>query len=193
METTPDILPTNSFPRQLGFWALHCGLTSLPSFCIALTRFNDPSEIIGMCCGVFTFIFGYAFLTSAGFYGKIHSGLIGKSVKAGARIRMWISLCSLPILISTIGKSEPPQEVMFVPDMWFGLAAIMLYSLASQLVSIDPTYGNASELGFASAYFITVIEGVLISVSLVLIAFISLVVLNYKRNRNRLPSDFIPR
>lgn len=193
MEIAPPPMPTNSFAKQLGFWALHCGLTSLPSFCIALTRFNKPGEIVGMVCGVLTFIIGYAFLTSAGFYGKLNAGLIGKSVKMGARIRMWISVCSLPILISTIGKTEPAQEVMFVPDMWFGLAALLIYSMASQVLGTGFTTGSTGELGLFGAYSITVIEGVLISVSLVLIAFISLVVLNYRRNRRRLPSDFIPR
>jgi len=196
METAPPPMPTNSFLKQLGFWGLHCGLTSLPSFCIALTRFNKPGEILGMVCGIFTFIFGYAFLTSASFYGKLNDGLIGNSVKMGARIRMWISLCSLPVLLSTLGQGDPSPEMMFVPDMWFGLAALTIYSLVSQIVGIDPTYvstTSSGELGIVGAYCITVIEGVLISVSLILIAFISLVVMNYRRNRRRLPSDFIPR
>ena len=192
MDAAAETSITNSFSRQLGFWGLHCGLTSLPSFCIALTRFNSPSEIIGMFFGILTFIFGYAFLTSAGFYGKIHVGLIGKSIKVGARIRMWISLVSLPILITTIGKSEPSQEVMFVPDMWFGLAALILFSIGARVIGFDLGNTGAGDLGFFATYTVTMIEGVLISISLILIAFISLVVLNYRRNRNRLPSDFIP-
>ncbi|BDS07286.1 hypothetical protein NT6N_23260 [Oceaniferula spumae] len=191
---TAPVLPTNSFARQLRYWAIHCGLTAIPSFCIALTRFNSPGEIAAMICGILTFVFGYAFLTSAGFYTKIHNGLLGKAVNWGARIRMIISLCSIPLLFSLIGKSEPTEEVLFVPDFWFGFIALLIFSQAAMIFGVQHFRSNTGEhLNFLEAYAVTVIEGVLISFSLVLIAFISLVFLNYKRNRQRLPSDFIPR
>lgn len=189
---TATIEPTNSFSRQLGFWGLHCGLTAIPSFCIALTKLNDADEVLGMLCGILTFVFGYTFLTSAGFYGKIHRGLIGKSIKWGARIRMFISVFSIPLLLTTLGKGKPSEEVMFVPDMWFGLAALILFSIGARVIGFDLGNTGAGDLGFFATYTVTMIEGVLISISLILIAFISLVVLNYKRNRNRLPSEFIP-
>ncbi|MBK1855262.1 hypothetical protein JO972_09860 [Verrucomicrobiaceae bacterium 5K15] len=185
--------PPNSFARQLGFWSLHCGVTAIPSFCIALTRFNSPSAIAGMLGGILTFIIGYAWLTSASFYGKVHVGLIGKAIKMGARIRMWISILSLPLLLTTVGRSDPAEELMFVPDMWFGLVALLLFSLISQLLGIMPLRQGIEELDGISTYFVTLIEGGLISVSLILIAFLALIVLNYRRNRQRLPSDFIPR
>lgn len=184
---------TNSFLKQLGFWTLHCGVTSIPSFCIALTAFNTSAAIIGMLAGILTFILGYTTLTSARFYSKLHLSLVGRSIKLGARIRMWISICSLPLLIAGFGKYDSAQEILFVPDMWFGLVAILIFSMGAQSFGVSPIGRNIENIDAFSVYCITIIEGVLISVSLILIAFVVLIVLNYKRNRQRLPSDFIPK
>lgn len=200
IETTPPPR-TNTFARQLRFWSLHCGLTALPSFCIALTVFNGLPALLAMFCGVATFVLFYSVVTSTNLYGKVHSGLIGRSVKLGTRIRMIISVASLPLLIPIIGVEmdsvgEPPMTLMFTPDFWFGYLAIVLTVLA--LSAIIPNYmrGNGSLENMAEdflfPYMTTLIEGVLISISLIFIAFITLVVLNFKRNRQRMPSQYFP-
>jgi len=185
---------TNSLLHQLRYWSIHCGVTALPSFCLALMRFDNVTAIIAMLCGITTFILTFTLITSASFYGKLHQGLIGRSIRLGARIRMIISLVSLLPLAALLDTTHnPPTAIMFVPDFWFGLAAVLLFSSGVNALGFTPLNDIESETGFFPIYSITVIEGVLISVSLILIAFIALVILNFKRNRRQLPSDIIPR
>jgi len=194
-----NLATTNTFSQQLRFWSIHCGLTALPSFCIALTQFNRPSTILAMLCGIATFIMGYSFLTSRSFYGKIHTGLIGRSIKLGARIRMIVSLASLPLLIPLLDlnmkSSGPPESLMFVPDFWFGFIALIIVNLLYQLTGTNLAVNGMStntDLSFLPTYLTTVTEGVLISISLMLIAFITLIILNFRRNRRQLPSHHVP-
>jgi len=198
IDTTPAVR-TNTFPKQLRFWGIHCGLTALPSFCIAITTFNGPSAILAMLCGIATFVFSYALITATPLYGKVHTGLIGRSIKLGTRIRMIISLASLPLLLPLIGTgfndSAPPESLFFAPDFWFGYAAIMISFLILNAISPQGSLGSGPETWadtFLLPYFTTVIEGILISVSLVFIAFITLIILNFRRNRRQLPSQHIP-
>ncbi len=195
------LVRTNTFPTQLRFWALHCGLTALPSFCIALTQFNSPQAILAMLCGIATFVFGYAFLTSTPIYGKVHGGLIGRSIKLGTRIRMIISLASLPLLIPLIGQNmesmgEPPEYLFYAPDFWFGYAAIIVVFIGLNAVTGGSPAGNLNDGSFGqdflTPYATTLVEGLLISVSLVFIAFITLIILNFRRNRHQLPSQHFP-
>ncbi|MBT8045157.1 MAG: hypothetical protein KJO79_09425, partial [Verrucomicrobiae bacterium] len=195
---------TNTFPRQLGFWSLHCGLTALPSFIIAISAFKGLPAIIAMICGIATFVFAYAFITSTPLYGKVHDRLIGRSIKLGTRIRMIISVASLPLLIPIIGVdidsvAEPPTSVFFTPDFWFGYVAIIIAFLAINAVTqgsltTGGTGGGPDQLGeeFLLPYTATIIEGLLISLSLVFIAFIVLIVLNFRRNRQQMPSQYFP-
>ena len=193
------LAPTNTFSRQLGFWSIHCGLTSLPSFCIALTQFNSAAAILAMLCGIATFILGYSFLTSRSFYGKIHIGLMGRSIKLGARIRMIVSLASLPLLIPIIDwnakSGDPPESLMFVPDFWFGFIAMIIVNILYSLTGTNVFargMNNPGDLSFLPTYLITMTEGILISISLVFIAFITLIILNFRKNRRQLPSQHFP-
>lgn len=203
METPPftDTTPperTNTFPAQLRFWGIHCGLTALPSFLIALTTFNGLLATLAMLAGIGTFVFGYAYITSTPLYGKIHAGLIGRSIKLGTRIRMIISLLSLPLLIPLIGHNlgdsvNPPESLLLVPDFWFGCASLIITGLVLSVVTQGDYMGGfrSEQLGehFVFPYLATVVEGLLISFSLIIIAFITLIILNARKNRQLPPAQ----
>lgn len=163
-------------------------------------QFHSFPAIIAMLLGVATFIFGYAFITSTSLYGKVHEGLIGRSIKLGTRIRMIISVVSIPLLFSLIGydmdrDGEPPTPVLFAPDFWFGYGALIISALAlGGLREISGSYNAFSSMSenFFFPYFTTVIEGILISLSLIFIAFITLIVLNVRKNRQQMPAYHIP-
>jgi hypothetical protein len=198
IDTTPAVR-TNTLAQQLRFWGIHCGLTALPSFCIAVTTFNGPLAILAMLCGIATFVFAYAFITATPLYGKVHTGLIGRSIKLGTRIRMIVSLASLPLLLplmsSGFNDSAPPGSLFFAPDFWFGYAAILISFLILNAISTQGSLGNGPESWsdtFLLPYLTTVIEGILISISLIFIAFITLIILNFRRNRRQMPSQHIP-
>ncbi|MCP5537469.1 MAG: hypothetical protein H7A51_14700 [Akkermansiaceae bacterium] len=182
-------IPASTWPGQLRYWSIHCGLTALPSFCIALTYFNTLASIAAMLAGVATFVMAYTAVTASPLYGKIHGGLVGRSVRLGTRIRMIISLVGLPLLIPLIGldidTAEPAPTMVFTADFWFGYAALLITAIGGQFVGLDfnSVVRDSAPPGFLFTYLTTIVEGLLISVSLVLIAFFSLIILNARQKR----------
>ncbi|MGB0991272.1 MAG: hypothetical protein ACPG32_02270 [Akkermansiaceae bacterium] len=187
---TPQFGPPvkeNTFLNQIKFWGLHCSLTAMPSFCIAMLQYNDITSILAMICGVLTFIFGYAAITSAPFYKQHHAGIIGRSLRLGTKIRMQISAWSTILVFPILFFGEKAAAAIFVtPDFWFGWAAVISISFVFSpgkfggILGTD-TAGNE----FLLPYLITIVEGILISVSLAFIAFIILLSLNSKQ-KNRI-------
>jgi hypothetical protein len=181
-------LKPNTLTNQLRYWSLHCGLTGLPSFCLALIYFNSTTSVVAMLTGIATFIICFSAITSSSLYRKLHSGIVGRSIRLGTRIRMIVSLAGLPFLLPLIGHdvdqgSIPSMFILFTADFWFGYAALIITAVVGQALG-----GNYNGIGssnfeadFAFIYMTTVIEGLLISVSLVLIAFFTLIILNAKR------------
>jgi|GEM_PF-6377003 len=47
-----DLGKANTLSRQLRFWAIHCSLTALPSFLIAIQYFKGWPAIMAMITGV---------------------------------------------------------------------------------------------------------------------------------------------
>lgn len=183
-------LKPNTLTNQLRYWSLHCGLTGLPSFCLALIYFNSTTNVVAMLTGIATFIICFSAITSSSLYGKLHSGIVGRSIRLGTRIRMIVSLAGLPFLLPLIGHdvdqgSMPSMFVLFTADFWFGYAALMIIAVVGQALGGNYNgFGSSNfEADFAFTYMTTVVEGLLISVSLVLIAFFTLIILNAKRRR----------
>jgi len=192
---------SNTLSGQLRFWAIHCSLTALPSFLIAIQYFKGWPAIIAMIIGVLTFILGYGFLTSRSFYAKIHTGIIGRSVKLGARIRMIISVCSLPIVLIAISGNDGADNfttdlneyLLWVPDFWFGYISVLVVGIFGSIMGNRQFFTNFNDSGttadFLSTYLITITEGLLISFSLLLISFLTLIILSFRKNRRQLPSS----
>lgn len=192
----------NTFRRQLGFWSIHCTLTALPSFLIAIQYFKGAAAILAMLAGVLTFVFGYALLTSTGLYGKFHHGLVGRSVKLGATIRMAISLCSLPLVLSAIASGEDfsngsfsggAEMVVWVPDFWFGYIAIIVVAIGFNAMGLRSPTNSLNDpdrdADFFFTYVTTLTEGVLISLSLLMLSFLILIILSFRKNSRQLPSE----
>lgn len=182
-------LQPHSFKGQLRYWSIHCGLTALPSFCIALTYFNTVPNIIAMLAGIATFVIGYTAITATPFYGNLHDGIVGRAVRLGTRIRMIISLIGLPLLIPLIGidmdSGGPAPTMFFTVDFWFGYAALLITALGGQYIGLDFTENIREDAtpDFIFTYLTTIVEGLLISVTLVLIAFFTLIILNARQKR----------
>jgi len=91
----------NHVLKQFGFWSVHVGLTSIPSFLIARqTDFGELGHIHGMLLGILSFIILFTVITSSSRYQKrMKDSLIGKSLKLGAHIRMGLSFISIPLVV----------------------------------------------------------------------------------------------
>ena len=166
---------------QLRFWTLHVGLTALPSFMVALIQFNTVPAILAMLAGILTFILGYSLLCASTFYARLTgASLLGEAVRKGTRIRLVLSLVTAPLLF---GAFVQWPTVLFAPDFWAGFAAVIIVGWVSSIAGFGRVEPVEGEINFLQTYFITVVEGVLISFTLVLLVFFCLLFLNRRAHR----------
>jgi len=167
---------------QLKFWSVHVVLTAAPSFGLALMNFNSIAAITAMLAGITTFVIGYTLLCSLTAYQKMSTAsVLGRAVKIGAKIRLIISLATAPLLLSVY--LQVPL-LFFAPDYWAGLAAIGIVQTISAAVSQAPVDLMGGSPHFVLTYCVVIVEGLILSFTLVLLVFFTLLFLNRKVGRS---------
>ncbi|MCW1884760.1 hypothetical protein OKA04_08470 [Luteolibacter flavescens] len=182
MQTSVNLQFLARFPKQLGYWSLHCTLNALPSFYIALVGLNlakQPVAIVAMLAAIATFIVLYATLTSLPGPLEDRSSLLSRALWLGTKIRTWIACLSLLLV--------PVQGFFLMPDFWCGWAAVIVQnwivdSLGLWRHGLGIDRGGDSESFFA-VYATTMLEGFIISFLLLFISFCVLLVLQAKERR----------
>jgi len=169
-----------SFLRNLGFWLIHSSLNSCPGFYLALQYRgvgDQPPAILGMLAAILTFAFAYAILTT--YYRPLSdkASLFHQALKVGLKIRVIVVILSL---ISF------PLGFFFSPDLWCGVAVVSLYRAASVPLDLPPFHT------FPAIYSMTILEGLLLSITLFIFSFLALLVLNAKAKRKALEESALP-
>lgn len=166
---------------QFRFWLLHVSLTAVPSFFFALMAFNTVMAVAAMLAGIATFVVGYTLLGSSTFYMKMSGASpLGRAVKIGARIRVIISLATAPLLL---GFYVGLPLLFFSPDYWAGFGAVAIVQQVASLVVGQRVELMDGSPHFLPTYAVVIAEGLIISFTLVLLVFFSLLVLNRKAAR----------
>jgi hypothetical protein len=177
------LIDREQFGPQLKFWSVHVMLTAAPSFGLALMSFNSITAITAMLAGITTFVIGYTLLCSLTAYQKMSTDtVLGRAVKTGAKIRLIISLATAPLLLSFYFQVP---LLFFAPDYWAGLAAIGIVQTISATVFQVPVDLMDGSSHFALTYCVVIVEGLLLSFTLVLLVFFTLLFLNRKVGRNK--------
>jgi hypothetical protein len=176
------------FPRQLGYWTLHCLLNAAPSLGIALGwlgLWKHPAAVAAMFAAIATFILLYSALTSlrGPFTDPTH--ILSRALKLGAKIRAWISGISVLVLPTGI-------FMMLTPDYWCGLISISLVNGAARYLgasgpAFQPDTGGSSTTGFLPVFATTLLEGFILSFLLLMIAFFSLIFLQMRDRKKTYP------
>lgn len=166
--------------RQFRHWSLHCSLNALPSFIIAvghLKLWQRPTAIVAMLAAIATFIVLYTVLTSLPGPLSREDHLLARSLKLGTRIRAFLTVVSVPMLLGEAGT-------VFTPDFWCGVAAIFGINTIGQLLGhpTDMVDFGPGHAGFLPVFAVTLLEGFILSFLLLLISFFALV---YLQNRAR--------
>jgi len=176
---------------QARYWGLHCSVNALPSFIVAtfyLQMVKDPLALIAMILAILTFVVGYTLITSIDGLFSDSDSLLSRALRIGVKFRLVVSLASLPFLL-------PTAAVLFVPDVWAGMLAAGVVNAVGQYLGgsvqlIGPTDSGAPML---AVYLTTILEGLILSMSLFMISFFSLLVLQMKNRKKALevvlPSD----
>lgn len=160
------------FPGKLAHWALHGTLNALPSFIIAavyLRLWDKPQAVLAMISAVAVFIVTFATLTSLPGPQSDDSHVIARSIRLGARIRSWIASFSLPLL------AFHQAAVFFVPDFWCGWLAVAVHQAAMKQLGAPRGANGIDDPTFGSIFSITLLEGIILSFLLLMIAFFCLV------------------
>ncbi len=168
------------FPGKLRYWAFHCTLNSLPSFCIALWAlgfWDKPDALAAMICAILTFILLYSTLTSLiGQFGD-PSHTLSRALRIGTSIRATISGISLPFAFT--------PALMAMPDFWCGLYATGLVNQIASFLGQPIPFDDSSGMnpGFIPVYSATMIEGFILSGILLCISFVAVIILQAKDRR----------
>ena len=161
------------FLRQLRYWTFHCSLNALPSFCIAmlfLELWKVPVAITAMLLAIGTFILLYSTLTSlpGPLLEKEH--LLSRALRVGIKVRGWISLLSVPLILM--------KGFAVTPDFWCGVMSSAIFNHAAGLFGTQGRLvGSATPPGFLEVFAVTLMEGFMLSLIILIIALIAVVVL----------------
>lgn len=185
------------FRRQLRFWTFHCVINALPGFCIALVLlrlWQSPSGIAAMGCGIATFILLFASLTSLIGPLAIDGTVFSRALRAGAQARSFLAATGFITFFINLGvarlnigsQAEKVFSLGYLPDLYCGIAANGLLNDVVRMIKpfVSGFPMGAATIGFMEIYLITVIEGFLLSLILLLISFF-MAVFFHARDRNK--------
>lgn len=152
LEFRQDISPAAdafpSVPRTILRWTLVCSIAAIPSFVIGFTV--TQGQLWGMVTGIAVFIVGYVW---ADLVTRPQSWRHSQQITATLR-----TVYVLRLVASVIFPAG-----MFL-DMFSGMLAVMLVAGVSRLEA-------ENEFGFVTAFCTTLVQGVLLNVVLLILAF----------------------
>ncbi|MBK1828373.1 hypothetical protein [Haloferula rosea] len=143
---------------------------------------TKPLAILAMLLAILTFVVAYTVITSIDGLFNDPESLLSRALKIGVKFRLVVSLVSLPFLL-------PTAAALFVPDVWAGMLAVGLVNGVGQWLlggggaMVGPTEGSPPML---AVYATTIIEGLILSLSLLMISFFTLLVLQMKNRKKAL-------
>lgn len=186
--------------RNLIHWASHITLCSAPSFFIAYTSgYDSPHSVAAMCLGVVIFIVFYTAISSLKIFQRVRMNpILSRSIQLGTYIRTGISLLGgLGLILGhTFSLLKKLTFFFMLPDIYSGLMAISIVEFfgkcrpqSSLRLSIqgddaavrfaDPWVGN--QHSFFPTLATVIIEGLIISVSLLIICSVLVLILRFIR------------
>jgi hypothetical protein len=148
MTLRPD---SKTFRRQLGVWSLRGVFCAAPSFCWALhLGVTGRAAILAMTAGVVTYVIAFAWCTALPAYReRVEPGHFGWSLRVAANVRAALSILLLGM-----------------PDMWLGMCSVAV-------VRWDEGAIDRPGLAlFGATYLTTLVQGALVSATMLLVALI---------------------
>lgn len=175
------------FPKQLGHWAIHGFCNALPSFIIAVVflKLHDRTSISAMLAAVGLFVLAFATVSSWPGVLSDPGHLLPRSIRLGARIRSWIA--GLSLLLLPFGNNA----FSLMPDFWCGFAAALIQDNVAKRMGMPNGFldrRSDDPMTFLPVFTVTLLEGLIISILLLMISFFCLVILQARERRRFLRS-----
>lgn len=165
---------------KLKLWSMICTISAVPSFYWAMAvGKNNMSAILAMLDGIVLFILVYTVIASSEFYKKMKQKIFWFSaLKWAFRVRVFYSMIVFPFILAievtrsvfmlTDPKAGDSVGVVLIfinfVDVWLGAASteIMMFFLSKA----------ASRNEFFSTFFLTITQGILLSLAVLAVAVI---------------------
>lgn len=167
------------FPQQLKHWTFHCTINALPSFIIAaawMKMYRQPACLAAMLLAIACFILIYATLTSLPGSLNEKDSLTSRAIRLGAKIRSWIAGISVPLACT--------PALMFTPDLWVGMFSMQAVTWVAKTLGHSHAVIDMDRTSHPVAVFATtLLEGAILSIILLMIAFFALIILQAKARR----------
>lgn len=167
------------FPQQLKHWSFHCIFNAMPSFIIAsvwMKMYRQPACIAAMLLAIACFIFTYATLTSLPGSMNEKDSITSRSIRLGAKIRTWMAGISIPFVCS--------PALMWAPDFWCGMFSVSAVNWIARTLGHSQSVIDMDRTSNPVAVFATtLLEGTILSIILLKIAFFCLIILQIREQR----------
>lgn len=175
------------FPKQLGHWIIHGFCNALPSFIIAVAflKLHDRTSISAMLAAVGLFVVAFATVTSWPGVLSEPGHLLPRSIRLGARVRSWIA--GLSLLLLPFGNNA----FSMMPDFWCGFAAALIQDSVARRMGMPNGFldrRSDDSMTFLPVFTVTLLEGLIISILLLMISFFCLIILQARERRSFLRS-----
>jgi large-conductance mechanosensitive channel len=152
LESRPDISPGTdvfpSVPRTILRWTLVCSIAAIPSFVVGFTV--TQGQLWGMVTGIAIFIVGY-----------VWADLVTRPQSWRHSPQITATLRTVYVLRMVASVVLPAGMIV---DMFSGMLAVMIVAGVNQ-------FETEPEFGFVSAVCTTLVQGVLLNVILLIVAF----------------------
>ena len=140
--------------------------------------YQQPACLAAMILAISCFILAYATITSLPGSMNEKDSLASRAIRLGAKIRSWIAGLSIPFVC--IGEGF----LFFVPDFWCGWFSMASVNwIASQFGYGNSVMNDGSSSKPVAVFSTTLLEGTMISIILLMIAFFALIIFQAKARR----------
>ncbi len=164
------------FAYYLKRWMLVCVLCAAPSFALAMDA-KEPFQPLAMIMGVVIFILIYTVICCSKWYVKVtRFPTMYKALRWSFMIKIVLAIVALPFSLLGVTRNVDIGMTVMFPDFISGMYAIILY-LAASRGSENLHSTDKIDYGFFDTLCITLIEGGILSVMIVIFALLLLLVL----------------
>ena len=168
-----------TFGHYLAYWSKHAFFCATPSFVMAIMfGYSHTSQIIAMLLAIATFIAFYAAVSNSRINNE-NRLWIGKHIHLAAVIRSIVS--GIGLLGLTLSMHWKSAFTLAIPDFYAGLLATVGYKwIFDSLIDICPVVGAHEYYTekcslfnmFFETYVTTLIEGAILSITLLLLTLL---------------------
>jgi len=170
-------------------WSFICTISAAPSFVMAFKDKNSGFDVSAMILGVIIFIFIYGFITSTEFYVSLRKfNTIHKALRFSYVLKITMAMVAFPFTFFTYNKVDTIGMFFIFPDFVAGIMSYLLYTELFGKLNLSKNGSvadgnNSGDIGasFFDTLAITLIEGVILSLMILLFAITLSIILKIFR------------